>query len=169
MVEAGSFREDLFYRINVFRLTLPPLRLRKETIPGLAKIFIRRNNIALDKHVNDITKEAQVLLANYEYPGNVRELENIIEHAVALAPDNKIRIEDLPEVLFRQQPRLTAPTGETSAPEDYSISAMEKKHIEHVLQLLNHNYSEAAKELGVSRSTLWRKMKEYGIKRKRES
>jgi len=88
LISENKFREDLFYRINVFYLHLPPLRERKETIPNLIKLFVHKNNDLLEKHISRISPAAESILANYGFPGNVRELENIIEHAVVMA-DNK--------------------------------------------------------------------------------
>ncbi|MBD3242820.1 MAG: response regulator, partial [Chitinivibrionales bacterium] len=106
-VREGLFREDLFYRLNVFYLHLPPLRQRRETLPALLKVFIHRYNQVFDKHITRISRDAEIALMNYEYPGNVRELENIIEHAVVLAEGNEIRKSDLPEFMGRGQLLLT--------------------------------------------------------------
>ena len=96
-VAEGEFREDLYYRLNVFYFYLPPLRERKETIPNLIRLFVPRNNTLLGKNINKISKAAEVILAEYDYPGNVRELENIIEHAMILSETSEITEKDLPE------------------------------------------------------------------------
>lgn len=161
----GNFREDLLFRLNVFILNLPPLRDRKETIPGLIRLFVHRKNVELEKSVNSFTKGAEALLANYNYPGNVRELENIIEYAMVMCDGNEIRETDLPETMFGKQLMLTGP-GEISSYSDRRIKTMEeleKEHISLALSVHNNNYTESSKALGISRSTLWRKMKTYNI------
>jgi transcriptional regulator with PAS, ATPase and Fis domain len=165
MVEQGKFREYLFYRLNVFFLFLPPLRERKETIPNLIHIFVHRFNQLFNKNVNRISKNAEAILANYNYPGNVRELENILEHAVVLAEDSEITERDLPEFMFRNRLLLTGPSMDNDVSSDkvLTLAEMEMKHISQVLLLTNYNYTEASKKLGISRSTLWRKIKEYNI------
>jgi DNA-binding NtrC family response regulator len=166
LMQEGRFREDLFYRLNVFYLYMPPLRERKETIPNLIRLFVHRNNQLLDKHINSISKVAEALLANYEYPGNVRELENIIEHAIVLAESNEITEFDLPEFMIRNRLLLTAPSAEVineSIDTLLTLAAMEERHIRKALELTKYNYTETSKKLGISRSTLWRKIKDYGI------
>ena len=166
----NKFREDLYYRINVFSLFLPPLRQRKETIPNLINLFVHKNNDLLDKHVNRISPAAEAVLANYGYPGNVRELENIIEHAMVMAEGNEITEKDLPEFLFRNRLLLEGPEkgacGEARPSDVMTLKQLEREYIERTLTALNHNYTEIAKKLGVSRSTLWRKIKEYGLETK---
>jgi DNA-binding NtrC family response regulator len=169
-INEGSFREDLFYRLNVFYLYLPPLRDRKETIPTLIKLFVHRYNTILDKHVNIISKPAEALLANYSYPGNVRELENIIEHAVVLTDGTTMTEKELPEFMFHSHRLLAAPQpgssqdASQSPTESFNLSEMEKTHITKILILTGYNYTDASKKLGISRSTLWRKIKTYKIK-----
>jgi len=166
LVRDGRFREDLFYRINVFYLHLPPLRERRETLPALIKLFVHRYNQTLDKQVSRISREAEAALAGYDYPGNVRELENILEHAVVLAEGNEIRREDLPEFMLRPRLMLPAPDGRTAAQADGEFATLEeteRRHIEAALQRYGAHYTEAAKRLGISRSTLWRKLKTYRL------
>ena len=166
LVEQKKFREDLFYRLNVFYLYLPPLRERKETIPNLIRLFVHRNNELFGKHVATISKNAEAILANYAYPGNVRELQNIIEHAVVLAEGSEITERDLPEFMFRSRLLLLPPLQRETAgaPEDVpTLAEIEKNHIAAVLSVTDFNYTETSKKLGISRSTLWRKIKEYRI------
>jgi two-component system nitrogen regulation response regulator GlnG/two-component system response regulator HydG len=165
LMEQGKFREDLFYRLNVFYLFLPPLRERKETIPNLIRVFVHKYNQLFDKHINQISKNAEAILANYNYPGNVRELENILEHATVLAEGNEISELDLPEFMFRNKLLLPGPTNDDSAQSNdvVTLAEMEKQHISHIISLTNYNYTEASKKLGISRSTLWRKIKEFNI------
>ncbi len=169
MVKKGAFREDLFYRINVFSLHLPPLRERKETIPNLIRLFVHRNNTVFNKNINKISKAAEVVLAEYDYPGNVRELENILEHAMILAEGSEIKVNDLPEFMFGKRLMLKSPDKislyrEKDHETDIdTLEEIEKRHIKTALKVLNYSYTEAAKKLGISRSTLWRKVKNYKI------
>jgi transcriptional regulator with PAS, ATPase and Fis domain len=172
LIAEKKFREDLFYRLNVFCITLPPLRERKETIPNLIKLFVHKNNSVFEKNISAISPAAEAALASYDYPGNVRELENILEHAMVLAETNEITEKDLPEFMIKNRLMLPAPnttnasichvTSETIQP----LADIEKQYIEKALDACNKNYSETAKKLGVSRSTLWRKIREYGIEKK---
>ena len=168
-VAEGEFREDLYYRLNVFYFYLPPLRERKETIPNLIRLFVHRNNTLLGKNINKISKAAEVILAEYKYPGNVRELENIIEHAMILSETSEITEKDLPEFMFKDRLRLTAPDEKPSLTASYdslsipTLDEVEKRHIQSTLKFLNYNYTETAKKLGISRSTLWRKIKTHNL------
>jgi DNA-binding NtrC family response regulator len=168
LVDQKKFRDDLFYRLNVFNLHLPPLRERKETIPNLIRIFVHRHNEVFNKHVGSISKNAEGILAAYDYPGNVRELENIIEHAVVLAEGGEITERDLPDFMFRSRLLLSAPRPAAlpASSAVQTLAEIEKDHITQVLRLTGSNYTEASKKLGISRSTLWRKIKEYKIETK---
>jgi transcriptional regulator with PAS, ATPase and Fis domain len=170
LVNEGKFREDLFYRLNVFYLFLPPLRDRRETIPNLVRLFVHKHNNLLNKRVSKISKGAELSLATYNYPGNVRELENIIEHAMVLVQGNEIQESDLPEFMHRQQLLLTAAGQTPELIEDnvrpaaiIPLEQVEKEHIQRALAVHNYNFSETAKKLGVSRSTLWRKIRQYKL------
>ncbi len=162
-VAEGKFREDLFYRLNVFHLHVPPLRERKEDIPYLAEYFMRRFSEQMGKSVTRLSERAWTLLMNYDYPGNVRELENAIERAVVLAEGDTIHVRDLPpEIAGQGIPRLGE--GEVSTyPVEMSLRDVEARHIRRVIDHFGGNLSRAAKSLGISRSTLWRKMRRYGI------
>jgi len=168
LTEKGLFREDLFYRLNVFYLYQPPLRERKETIPNMVRLFVHKFNQLFDKNICRFSSAAENLIASYNYPGNIRELENIIEHAVVLAENDEITEKDLPEFMLRgrlllgspEQPQTSVKTSESSVP---TLADVEREHINFVLKLTSHNHTEAAKKLGISRSTLWRKMKEYNL------
>jgi DNA-binding NtrC family response regulator len=166
LVAKKEFREDLFYRLNVFVLNLPPLRYRKATIPNLVKLFIHKHNSLLGKNVNRLSMSAQAVLAAYDYPGNIRELENIIEHAVVLAEGNEISEKELPETMYRNRILLPAPGNEPASEngnEILTVAEVEKRHIATALKIMNFNYTETAAKLGISRSTLWRKIREYGL------
>ncbi|MCX7726484.1 MAG: sigma 54-interacting transcriptional regulator, partial [Chitinispirillaceae bacterium] len=173
LIQKGVFREDLYFRLNVFYIHLPPLRERRETIPNLIKLFVHKNNQIFNKNINSISKGAEIILANYHYPGNIRELENIIEHAVVMAEGNEITERDLPEFVLQSRlllPQPSDPKGEQqqllSSPVLESLADVEREHIITILRLTNYNYTEASKRLGISRSTLWRKIKEYKIETK---
>ena len=182
MVADGTFREDLYFRLNVFNLTVPPLRSRKETIPNLLRIFVHRQNTLLDKHVNSLSKGAEIVLAEYDYPGNVRELENIIEHAMVLCESRQITELDLPEYLHPNRLMIARSSDISSssaqlAYTDYHavneeivpLVDIEKAHIVKALKRFKYNYSETAIRLGISRSTLWRKIRDYGIEQEEPS
>lgn len=174
LVAGGTLREDLFYRLNVFSMHLPPLRERKETIPNLVKLFIHKNNDMLDKNISRVSPAAEAVLANYDYPGNVRELENIIEHAAVLAESLDITEKDLPDFMFKNRLLIEGPgkslsAGEPLRPEHGGIEPLqtiEREYIRQTLETLRFNYSETARKLGISRSTLWRKIREYKLDRK---
>jgi len=168
LMEKGEFREDLFFRLNVFQLHLPPLRERKETIPNLVSLFVHKYNQDFGKNVTRFSKAAEGLIAAYDYPGNIRELENIIEHAVVMAEENEITERDLPESMFANRLLLTGPNAGTNAgaytgDRIATLAEVEREHIKFVLNVTNHNQTEAANTLGISRSTLWRKIKEYNL------
>lgn len=175
MVKEGTFREDLYYRLNVFYLYLPPLRERKETIPKLVQLFVHRNNTLLNKNINKISKAAEVVLAEYSYPGNVRELENIIEHAMILADSSEITERDLPEFMFADRLLLSSPDKASALKflsrqlDILTLEEVEKQHIQVALEKLNYNYSDTSKKLGISRSTLWRKIKDYNLEKRDEA
>jgi len=151
-VTAGRFREDLFYRINVLRIHLPPLRERVEDIPLLAEHFLAQFSRQTAKKITGFTPEAMAALCHYPWPGNVRELANAVERAVVLCRGDRITPDLLP---FTQ--RL--------APEDETLAAVEANHIRKVLAAQQWNVTQAARVLGIDRVTLYNKMKRYGISR----
>jgi DNA-binding NtrC family response regulator len=159
MVEQGKFRDDLYYRINVFTLTIPPLRERHEDIPLLANHFIEKYAIETGKRVEKISEHALQTLMDYSWPGNVRELENAIEHAVVVTEGTVILPNALP-VLAQVQNLDQKPVVDTAK----SLDQIEKEHILSVLNKTKGNISKAAKTLGINRVTLYRKLKEYNIK-----
>jgi transcriptional regulator with PAS, ATPase and Fis domain len=173
-VAAGRFREDLFYRLNVVQIDLPPLRERREDIGLLASYFLERQGARAGRPQLKFTRDAEALLERYEYPGNVRELENAIEHAVAVTEGDWIQPTDLPAALRapRQLPVHgtvrdvpEARSGDRAARDAWSLAAVEREHIQRVLTLHHGNATAAARQLGISRTTLWRKLREYGLKR----
>ena len=154
-VKAGHFREDLYYRLNVIPVTIPPLRERKEDIPSLLEFFLDKFSTRLSKKVRFSSEAIDILLA-YDYPGNVRELENIIERCVTLSTAEIINKKELPIV---DEPLKS---GSLSL-SDVAAEA-EKGHIIRVLQTTQGNKTKASEMLGISRKTLWEKMNAYGIK-----
>ena len=218
----GRFREDLYYRLNTFHLELPPLRDRKPVIPNLIRYFILKNKEAQGKEIRDIEPAALYALTKYPYPGNIRELENIVEHAIVLSEGGVIKLEDLPEEVQMEAREKTVAiphlkdskdnvvreeteeaedmeksaenpigkpinfvpiTGKTDSagllthnPTKYlthaqepaeeeilSLDEMERRHILHALSICKGNKTEVCKRLGISRATLWRKLKELKI------
>jgi DNA-binding NtrC family response regulator len=156
-VEAGRFREDLFYRINVVRLDTPPLRARDNDVLLLAQAFIEQASERLKKPVTGLDPKAAQCLAAYAWPGNVRELENCIEGAVALARCEVLGVEDLPDRVRRYQPRSF--TVATNNPAELpTLQEMERRYILKVLEAVGDNKSAAARILGVDRRTLYRKL-----------
>ena len=162
-IQEGRFREDLYYRLNVVCLRLPPLRERREEIPRFTDYFIRKYAAEEDRPVSGISREALDILMKYDYPGNVRELENIIQRAVVMARENVIVTDDLsPAVLGREQ------TGSEIAPERgliAQVEALERKLIRKSLDASRGNQSGAARALGISERHLRYKLKKYGMKR----
>ena len=157
-VREGRFREDLYYRVNVVRVELPPLRRRKEDIPLLAAQFIERFNRLQGRAIAGITPEALSLLMAHSWPGNVRELENVVERAFILCPKGQIGIEHLPEELTAHAAPAIPSGGSRSAHELLDIQS-----IRAALSRNDGNRLAAAKELGVHKTTLFRKMKKLGI------
>ena len=155
LIKDGSFREDFYYRINVIKITLPPLRERREDIPLLVNHFISRLNKLKRKTVSDISIEVLTILMNYNFPGNIRELENIIEHAFVLNRSGEIEIKDLPENLRSAE--------ENKQMEIKSIDDLEAQLIIEILHKYNWNRGDTAEHLKMHKTTLWRKMKKYGI------
>ena len=157
-VEEGRFREDFFYRINVFTIELPPLRARRSDIPALARHFLDRFAKQMDSRITGISPEAMDLLTAYDWPGNVRELSNAIERAMVVGEPPNIRPEDLP---------LRAPQiAEMAAGE--SLAEIEKRHIAAVLEHTDGNVTRAADILKVDRVTVYNKIKKYGLRGPRE-
>jgi two-component system nitrogen regulation response regulator GlnG len=218
----GRFREDLYYRLNTFHLELPPLRDRKPVIPNLIRYFILKNKEAQGKEIRDLEPAALYALTKYPYPGNIRELENIVEHAIVLSEGGIIKLEDLPEevqiearektvaiphlkdhrdnvvreeseevedveksaenpsgkpinfvpitgktdsagLLTHNPTKYLTHTPEPAEEEILSLDEMERRHILHALSICKGNKTEVCKRLGISRATLWRKLKELKI------
>ncbi len=192
-VREGAFREDLYYRLNVFPIAVPPLRERREDIPPLVEHFIAAFAASERKDIRDVSAEAMARLVNYAWPGNVRQLENMIYRAVVLADGHGIDVEDLPQLpaapvqaVAREAPgpapealvegRFEAPAPVSRVADDpatirvlddagelYSLDRVEAELIRLALNRYGGHMSEAARRLGIGRSTLYRKVREYGI------
>ena len=154
-IKENKFREDLFYRLNVITIHVPPLRERREDIPMLVEAFIHKYCLEMNKEMLKVAPSALKLLTEYDWPGNVRELENIIERALVIGRGNEISIEDLP---FSRKD-----IGQGELPK--SLKMMEKMHIERILNENNWNISLTARELGIDRQTLYNKLSKYQIVR----
>ncbi len=159
LVEEGRFRKDLFYRLDVFRIEIPPLRERREDIPVLVEHFLARHGAAVGKPGARVTNEAMRLLMAYDFPGNVRELSNLIERALILSDDAVVRPEHL-DALRPAGPPEGEPVGLREA-----VEQAEKRHILWALQRTGGNREEAARLLQVDRATLYRRLHKYGLDR----
>ena len=157
-VNKGAFRHDLFYRINVVRIEMPPLRKRKEDIPLLVDHFVTRWNRIQGKSVSGVSPEVLSFLMAHDYPGNIRELENIIEYAFVLCAEGRIEPRHLPEDFIARVPSMTKRGGM-----DDTLRAMASQTIREALRRNRNNRLATARELGIHKSTLFRKMKALGI------
>jgi DNA-binding NtrC family response regulator len=181
-VRQGRFREDLYYRINVFRIDLPPLRQRPEDIEPLARYFVNSFRRAMGKDISGVTPKGVEVLRAYSWPGNVRELRNVIERAMVVCPGGQLDVSHLryqfPAALPTNGGGVNLGSGvESAAPPPHpaaegpppdpeaSLADIERAHIERVLQAQGHNVSATARVLGVDRVTLYNKLKKYGIDR----
>ncbi|MCF8039795.1 MAG: sigma-54 dependent transcriptional regulator [Desulfohalobiaceae bacterium] len=160
-IARGTFREDLYYRLNVFTLRIPPLRQRKDDIPLFCRYFVDKFARRFQKEVGGISRDVLNRFREYHFPGNVRELENVIERAVVLADGPMIHLEHLPR---RLQQKSKAKVQESDNPLA-SLDEMEKRHIQKVLAFTGNNKSRAAEILNISRVSLWRKIKAYDLER----
>jgi transcriptional regulator with PAS, ATPase and Fis domain len=158
-VQTGHFRQDLFYRLNVIALRLPPLAERADDIPLLVNHFLAQKRRDMKKEIDAIEPEAMDLLCRYSWPGNVRELENIIERAVALENGPLIRVANLPDYIRH----LSIETYRHHPSDIPTLEEQEKRYIQWVLGRSEGNKTHAAKIMGIDRVSLWRKLKRYGI------
>lgn len=164
-IRKGTFREDLYYRLNVVPILLPPLRERREDVLLLSEHFIKKFSQKMGKEITGLTGEAKALLLKYSFPGNIRELENMLERAIALIKDKTIRAEDLPdEVCGQTNPiQMICEKVRGSKPLAVASRIFEKEYIQKVLEKTKGKKGQAAEMLGISRKTLWEKIKELGI------
>jgi transcriptional regulator with PAS, ATPase and Fis domain len=157
-VKRGRFREDLYYRLSVMPITLPPLRQRREDILPLVQHFIAQFDLKLNRSVQGVTPKAEVLLQSYNWPGNIRELRNVIERAIILCSGDRIHASDLP---------LSGTEVESGPRQDseqfLSIEELETLHIQRVLAATGQNLSRGAEILGVTRTTLYNKLRKYQL------
>ena len=161
-VRTGEFREDLFYRLSVFPILLPPLRDRREDISVLVNHFLKKHTEHLNKSASSLSAATLRALLQYNWPGNVRELENVIERAVLLETTEVLQVHNLPREL--SLPLFSEPRTDPWAPMAYlPLSEVERQAIVYTLELLSHNVAEAARVLGVNRATLYRKLKKYNL------
>jgi PAS domain S-box-containing protein len=164
MVKKGLFRDDLYYRINVVKLVLPPLRNRKEDIPLLIEKFVNKYSKLCGKEIHGLSPEAISTLMSYNFPGNIRELENIIEYATVVCKNSLIRIKNLPEHLLRvSDTNNNTVTGEISE-KVITLETIEKDIILKTLRENNWNRKATAAQMGIHPSTLWRKIKRLNLK-----
>jgi DNA-binding NtrC family response regulator len=154
--DSGTFREDLYFRLAAFVITVPPLRERRDDIPRLVHIFIRRAASRMKKEVTAMSADAMSALMNYRWPGNVRELEHAIERAVILANGPSIRVRDLP-------PEVTQTPRGGRGDDTLDLQEQERRAIERALERFGGNRRKAADALNISTVTLWRRMKQYGL------
>ena len=162
LVDKKLFREDLYYRLNVFRIELPELKDRRVDLPLLIGHILRRLCVGRDIRSPEISEKVMELLLNYHYPGNVRELENILEHALIICQEDTIQPTHLPEYLqARPAARKAMPTA--TAEQGFTPENTERDKLLATLQQYNWHRSQSARALGMDRTTLWRKMKKYGL------
>ena len=153
LIDEGRFRPDLFYRLNVFRIELPPLRQRREDVPALVDHFVRRFSLAMNKRITRVAPAAMVLLQAYDWPGNVRELENAVERAMVVAQEPELREGDFTL-------KLTA-----NHAEGHTLEDIEREHILRILEECGGNQTRAAEMLDIDRVTLHNRLKRYGWSR----
>ncbi|MCI0493863.1 sigma-54 dependent transcriptional regulator, partial [candidate division KSB1 bacterium] len=157
-IREGNFREDLYYRINVVQICIPSLRERPEDIPVLAEYFLEKYNDFYGKTIAGIAPGALERLQQYEFPGNIRELQNIIERAVIMEQGSELSLDFIPVTLAAAPPAIQSHVSSNGTLED-----LEREHIKKVIEQVNYNKSEAARILGIARKTLREKMQKYGI------
>jgi DNA-binding NtrC family response regulator len=166
LVDQGGFRADLYYRLNVVRLKLPALREHAEDIPLLAHHFLEKHAQKQNKSIEEISARAMEALMAYSYPGNVRELENLIERAVTLRSGGRLETADLP-VEVRGEDAV-----EEEEPTQKALPTLEEKECKYIKLVLKHtkgNKTQAARILGIDRVSLWRKIKKYQIEESKET
>ena len=159
-VKAGAFRQDLFYRVAVFPIVIPPLRERREDIPLLAKHFLKKHTERSDKSTSGISTASLRLLLQYDWPGNVRELENAIERAVLLETTDVLQVNNLPP---RLSPIAASQRDHTAPRVVLPLAEVERQALVHALEVSANNVSAAARALGLNRATLYRKLKKYDL------
>lgn len=172
MVSQGTFRDDLYFRLAVVRLSIPPLRERREDIPYLVEHFVERFNVKRGKKISGVTPGVMNIFMRHKFPGNVRELENLIEHGFVLCHGGLIDVRHLPEDVQRSFGDESPPGEDAAVQLEESVSGLERAEAEAILRALHlskGHLGATCRALGVSRTTLWRKMKKYGINPRKSS
>ena len=164
LVKNGPFRQDLYYRLNVFPIALPPLRERAEDIPLLVSHFIEKRKASLNKQIKGVTPQVMALLIAHPWPGNVRELENVIQRMMVIAKGEILDVADLPAEIRSQTSESKSEPKDLEEIARESSEIIEKRAILDVLSKTGGNVTRAAKALGISRATLQNKMKAYGLR-----
>ena len=154
VVKEGKFREDLYYRLNVFSISIPPLRERRSDIPLLCNYYLKKLADSTNKAVTAISPDTMEKLKQYDWPGNVRELRNAIERAVVVSKGTSITVDDLP-----------IPTTLKAVPEDKSLESIERAHIKNILEQMGWNITRSAEVLGIDRATLYHRIEKYGLRK----
>jgi DNA-binding NtrC family response regulator len=157
-IEEGSFRQDLYYRLKVVELRVPPLRDRRDDVLPLARLLLADAAVRMGRKIAGLTPRAADQLLRYDWPGNVRELDNAMERAVALVRGPRVDLDDLPEEIRQALPRPVAHEGAVQPLRD-----VEKDYILAVLEINGGNQTRTAKQLGIGSATLYRKLKRYGL------
>ena len=164
MVKDGRFREDLYYRLNIIPIVIPPLRNRRDDIPALVDFFIAKHTAGAHRQIRGLTPGARNLIMSYSWPGNVRQLESAIERAILLCEGNEIEVEDLP-VEIRQEGTSASAFNFKLPPEGISFDEVERSLITQAMEQTNWNITRAAKLLGLSFRTLQYRLEKFGIKK----
>jgi DNA-binding NtrC family response regulator len=167
MVKDGRFREDLYYRLNIIPIVIPPLRNRRDDIPALVEFFIAKHSGSSSRQIRGLTAGARNLIMSYSWPGNVRQLESAIERAILLCEGTEIGVEDLP-VEIRQEGTSAASFNFKLPPEGISFDEVERSLITQAMEQTNWNITRAAKLLGLSFRTLQYRLEKFGIKKMKE-
>jgi DNA-binding NtrC family response regulator len=167
MVKDGRFREDLYYRLNIIPIVIPPLRNRRDDIPPLVDFFVAKHSAGSHRPIRGLTAGARNLLMSYSWPGNVRQLESAIERAILLCEGNEIEVEDLP-VEIRQEGTSAAAFNFKLPPEGISFDDVERSLITQAMEQTNWNITRSAKLLGLSFRTLQYRLEKFGIKKNKE-
>lgn len=160
LVDQGTFREDLFYRLDIFPIQIPPLRKRQEDIPILLSEFIMKYNQMLKKQITGIDPDCVYMLQEYDWPGNIRELKNVVQRAVLLCDGPELHIEHFPSRVSNNHAALPVVSFKVGTP----LEAVERSVIMHTLEFVDNNRTEAADLLGISRRALYNRLNKYGIK-----
>jgi DNA-binding NtrC family response regulator len=164
LVEKGRFRQDLFYRLKVFPITIPPLKDRREDIPLLVNHFIRVQNTITGKQITGISSSAMRLIMDYAWPGNVRELENAVEHAFVLRDRKNIQAFDLPVEVRQAEYRASCvDEGSVEIKKARPLKKLSREILLELLEQCGWNKAEASRQMGVSRTAVWKYMKKWDI------